>query len=328
MAYITLNRFILASERKHPGASGELSELLTLIGLGVKIISSLVQSAALRGAVGELQVTNVQGEIVKQLDREADATLIDILGSSGHFGSVVSEEQNDVFHNTKVKNDAKYVVAFDPLDGSSNIGTNIPVGTIFAIFRRENTSAPSSIQDYFQPTQKIIAAGYSVYGAMTSLVYSCGHGVHGFTLDPQIGEFLLTEEKIQTPSCGSIYSVNEGYSGKWDAKVQACVQALKGDDNPRKKPYDARYVGSLVSDFDRTLRRGGIFMHPANSDRPQGKLRLLYECMPLAFVIEQAGGASFDGRESFINRVPKEIHERSAFFVGGKEEMQWLRERS
>ncbi len=318
----TLTRFILAEEREYPGASGELSDLLASIGLGVKIISQLVQSASIRGSLGSTGEQNIQGEIVKELDREADQTLIDILGSSQQFGSVVSEEQDDILQTENVTGPAKYVVAFDPLDGSSNIGTNIPVGTIFSIFKRQDRTQPPSLDDYMRPASELVAAGYSVYGAMTSFVYSCGHGVHGFTLDPGIGEFVLTEANIVTPETGKYFSVNEGYEPLWSKEVQELVARFKGSENPLKGPYSGRYVGSLVSDFDRTLRRGGVFMHPANSKRKKGKLRLLYECMPLGFVIHHAGGVASDGKQSLMEIQPKQIHDRCPFFAGGKTEME------
>lgn len=321
----TLDRFIVTEERKLPGASGELSDLLSSIGLAVKLISRLVASAGILGMHSYTEETNVQGEIVHRLDQEADEILIQLLTASDHFGSVVSEERDDIISTANGSLDARYIVAFDPLDGSSNIGTNIPVGTIFTIFKRADASKPASIEDYLQPGRKIIAAGYSIYGAMTSFVYSSGNGVHGFTLDPSIGEFVLTERDIEVPEFGSIYSVNEGYRELWDDKVVGCVESFKSSQSPTGKSYSGRYVGSLVADFDRTLRRGGVFMHPANSKRREGKLRMLYECLPLAFIIDQAGGEGSDGKVNILDRSPESIHERCPFYAGGKGEMQWVK---
>jgi fructose-1,6-bisphosphatase I len=220
----TLNRFILAEERQHEGASGELSDLLASIGLGVKLISRAVTTAAFAGMHGYTDKENVQGEIVHQLDEEADDILIEILSSSGHFGSVVSEERDEVVASEVGHDTARYVVAFDPLDGSSNIGSNIPVGTIFAVFRKTDDGRSAGLDDYLQPAKNLVAAGYSVYGAMTSFVYTSGSGVHGFTFDPGIGEFILTERDIRVPESGSIYSVNEGYQSLWDAKTRSSVE--------------------------------------------------------------------------------------------------------
>lgn len=323
----TLNRFILAEERQHKDASGTLSDLLTSIGLGIKLISRLVTTAGLNGLTQYTDQTNVQGEIVHQLDQEADRILIELLGSSGHFGSVVSEERDDVIVTEDGREHAKYVVAFDPLDGSSNIGTNIPVGTIFAIFRKREASRSASFDDYLQSGRNLVAAGYSVYGAKTTLVYTCGNGAHGFTLDPTIGEFILTERSIRVPEKGNTFSVNEGYWSLWPENVSSAVHELKTGAGPGGKPYSGRYVGSLVADFDRTLRKGGIFMHPANSKRERGKLRLLYECLPLAFVMEQAGGVAWDGRQNILDIVPSSIHERCPFLAGGRVEVEWLQER-
>ncbi len=323
----TLNRFIHAQERNYPQASGELSDLLSAIGLGVKFISRLVASAGVAGLTARSGNVNVQGETTYKLDEEADNILVDILSASGHFGSLVSEERDDVIPISGSHDAAKYVVAFDPLDGSSNIGTNIPVGTIFTIWKRMNQGRPGSLEDFLQKGREIVAAGYSVYGAMTSFVFSCGDGVHGFTLDPQIGEFILTEESIVIPPSGSTYSVNEGYSERWSPELLAFIGDLKSSSNCMKKAYSGRYVGSLVADFDRTLRKGGIFLHPANQTRPRGKLRLLYECMPLAYIVDQAGGRAVDGKQNVLDIMPTSIHERCPFIVGGVDEIRWFEDR-
>jgi len=316
----TLVRFIHSEGRKHADSTGELSDLLSSIALSVKIISNLVATSGFKGLQGYTGQTNVQGEKTYALDREADEILVQLLSSSGHFGLLVSEERDSVIATEFGHESAKYVVAFDPIDGSSNIGSNIPVGTIFTILRKQDGKRPANTGDFLQTGRHIVAAGYSVYGAKTSFVYSCGNGVHGFTLDPNIGEFVLTEEKLVMPEKGNIYSVNEGSSREWNAGMKGFIEDIKYSTN--EKPYTGRYVGSLVSDFDRNLRKGGIFLHPANSSRPDGKLRLLYECMPLAYIAEQAQGRAIDGSRDILDILPDDIHQRCPFIVGGKAEIE------
>lgn len=322
----TLGRFIRAQERQHQNATGELSDLLTSIALAVKMISQIVATAGFKGLQGYTGNINIQGEQTAQLDEEADQILVEILSSSGHFGLMVSEERDTVIATEFGRQDAKYVLAFDPLDGSSNIGSNIPVGTIFSIFRKRDLSRAAGNEDFMQAGKTLVAAGYSVYGAKTSFVYSVGKGVHGFTLDPSIGEFVLTEESIRTPARGTIYSVNEGYSKLWPAHVSTFVELLKSEDAQRGTPYTARYVGSLVADFDRNLRKGGIFLYPPDSKHPNGKLRLLYECIPLGFVAEQAGGRALNGATPMLDVVPTDIHQRSGFVAGSTFEVDWFLE--
>lgn len=320
----TLQRFIHAEQRRYPESEGELSDLLSSISLAVKIVSSLVATAGFKGLAGYSGRSNVQGEATRLLDEEADQTLIELLGSSGHFGLMVSEERDTVVPSGTGSEDAKYVVAFDPLDGSSNLGSNIPVGTIFGIYKRKSTGRLGSDQDFLQSGRNLIAAGYAVYGAKTSFVYSSGDGTHGFTLDPQIGEFILTEERITCPARGKTYSVNEGNTHLWFNDVKRFIEKLKIPDRERSTPYSARYVGSLVADFDRNLRSGGIFIYPADNRNPNGKLRLLYECIPLAFIAEQAGGRASDGRNNILDKIPENIHERSPFIVGSIKDVEWF----
>lgn len=317
----TLARFITSNERLHPESTGELSDLLMCISVGVKMISSLVATAGFKGLHGYSGRVNVQGEETSRLDDEADAVLVELLGASDNFGLLVSEERDDAIQTESNGSDAKYVVAFDPLDGSSNIGSNIPVGTIFTILRKLDPKGPATKEDFLQNGRSVVAAGYSVYGAKTSFVYSCGNGVHGFTLDPEIGEFVLTEEDMKIPARGPYYSVNEGYNAIWGEKMRSYVSMLKSEDAERGLPYSSRYVGSLVADFDRTLRKGGIFLHPANSKRERGKLRLLYECMPLAFILEVAGGRATDGIKNVLDVDPVTIHDRCPFIAGGVDDM-------
>jgi fructose-1,6-bisphosphatase I len=318
---LNLNRFILKQERAHPGASGELSDLLSSIALGAKLIAQLVATAGFKGLQGYTGRTNVQGEATQVLDEESDKILHEILGSSGHFGLLVSEERDTVQIASEGSESAKYVVAFDPLDGSSNLGSNIPVGTIFSIWRKRSPGGAATVEDFFQSGRNIVAAGYTVYGAKTTFVYTCGQGVHGFTLDPAIGEFLLTEERITSPNRGKTYSVNEGNSLHWSPAFTQFIQQLKVESADKTTPYAARYVGSLVADFDRNLKTGGVFLYPADKKNVNGKLRLLYECMPLAFIAEQAGGRAIDGSRNILDIIASDIHQRSPFVVGSKFEV-------
>lgn len=317
----TLSRFIHSQRRRYPDSTGELSDLLVSISLGMKLISQMAATAGFKGLHGYTGETNLHGDEVKLLDEEADEVLVELLGSSGHFGLLVSEERDSVISTDASHSEGKYVLAFDPLDGSSNIGSNIPTGTIFCIFRKKDDSRPATHDDFCQPGTEIVAAGYSVYGAKTSFVYSTGSGVHGFTLDPSIGEFVLTDENIRIPHQGTIYSVNEGNTCFWSDSMKEYIASLKSEDATPKGPFTGRYVGSLVADFDRTLRKGGIFLYPTDAKRPNGRLRLLYECMPLAFIMEQAGGAAVNGPERIVEVVPGDIHQKSALITGSPHEV-------
>jgi fructose-1,6-bisphosphatase I len=321
----TLGRFIHSQRLQYPESTGELSDLLVSISLGVKIISQMVATAGFKGLHGYTGATNTHGDEVKILDEEADQVLVELLGSSGHFGLLVSEERDSVISTDARHDEGKYVIAFDPLDGSSNIGSSIPTGTIFCIFRKKDHPRQAMLDDFRQPGTAIVAAGYSVYGAKTSFVYSTGAGVHSFTLDPSIGEFVLTDENLTIPKRGSIYSVNEGNTAYWNQGVRDYVQCLKSEKATPQGPYTGRYVGSLVADFDRTLRKGGVFLYPPDSKRPSGRLRLLYECMPLAFIAEKAGGAAINGTERIIEIVPKDIHDRSPLIIGSSDEVSMYR---
>ena len=320
----TLGRFIHTQRRLYPNSTGELSDLLVSISLGVKFISQMVATGGFIGLHGYAGKTNVHGEEVKKIDQDADEVLVELLGASDHFGLLVSEERDSVITVPTTGSGGQYVIAFDPLDGSSNIGSNIPVGTIFCIFKRKDMSRPACTDDFCQGSEGIVAAGYSVYGAKTSFVYAARSGVHGFTLDPSVGEFVLTEEQIRIPEKGSIFSINEGNTCWWNSATRCFIDELKASNSYAVQPYTGRYVGSLVADFDRTIRRGGIFLYPVDSRRPQGRLRLLYECLPLAYIIEQAGGIATNGAMRLVDVVPRDIHERSAFIAGGAYEMEWF----
>jgi fructose-1,6-bisphosphatase I len=283
-----------------------------------------VATSGFRGLQGYSGRTNVQGEKTHVLDEEADQVLVEMLGSSGHFGLLVSEEQETVISTDRNSAASKYVLAFDPLDGSSNLGSNIPVGTIFTIFRKREAGRPANESDFLQSGRGIVAAGYALYGPKTSFVYSTGEGVHGFTYDPELGEFILTEERIVSPPRGSTYSINEGNSIYWDRAVGTFIDCLKREDVVAKTPYSARYVGSLVADFDRNLKRGGVYIYPGDTKNPRGKLRMLYECMPLAFLAENAGGKATDGVRPILDIVPQSIHERAPLVIGSAYEVDWF----
>lgn len=317
----TLDRFIHSQERKHSQTTGELSALLSSLVVGVKIIANLVATAGFRGIQGYTGHTNVQGESTRILDEFADQTLVQLLTDSGNFGLLVSEEQDKVVQIGRSGGNEKYVVALDPLDGSSNVGSNIPVGTIFAIYRRQSGGVKADIADFMQPGRNLVAAGYAIYGARTAFVYSAGDGVHGFNLDPTIGEFVLTDASIKSPERGNVYSVNEGRSGLWPKSVATFVEELKSKGDEKGEPYSARYAGSLVADFDRNMRNGGVYLYPADKKSPKGKLRLLYECVPLAFIQEQAGGKASDGTQSILDKLPTDIHERSPLIIGTSHEV-------
>lgn len=321
---VNLTRFILKQATKHPESTGELSELLSAVALGVKLIRDLVSTAGFKGLHGYTGKTNVQGEVTHILDQSSDEILVEILSSSGHFGLLVSEERETVIRVSEERGSAKYVLAFDPLDGSSNLGSNIPVGTIFAVYRKKEIQGAPTEKDFQQPGRNLVAAGYAIYGARTSFVYSTGQGVHEFTLDPSIGEFLLTDADVRTPTKGATYSTNEGNSLNWSAATQKFVAAMKAEDATQGTPYSARYVGSLVADFDRNLKRGGVFLYPADKKSPKGKLRLLYECIPLAFIAEQAGGRATNGIENILDIVPSDIHQRSPLVIGSRFEVDWF----
>lgn len=322
----TLSRYIHQRAREAKAATGELSDLLESIALGAKMIGRLIATAGFKGLYGYTGKKNVQGEATQILDEQSDQILVELLGSSGHFGLLVSEERETVIETERGRKDAKYVVAFDPLDGSSNLSSNIPVGSIFSIFRKKDMGREATKDDFLQPGRKLIAAGYVIYGAKTSFVYSVGNGVHEFVLDSEIGEFVLTEEKIVTPERGAVYSVNEGNYERWDAPTRSFIDRLKGHNPADGTPYAGRYVGSLVADFDRNLKRGGVFLYPGDSKAPRGKLRLLYECMPLAFIAEQAGGRATDGKIDILDIVPQDIHERAPLIIGSRREVDWYQE--
>ena len=312
---ITLDEFILRRQKDFPFASGELSGLLRDIGLAAKIISHKVNRAGLADITGQATVTNATGDSVQRLDLIANELLIACLKNSGECCGIASEENEGFVPITESAN-AKYVVIFDPLDGSSNIDVNVSIGTIFAIYRRISEDGECQMADFLQDGVEQVAAGYVLYGSSTMLVYTTGRGVHGFTLDPSIGEFCLSHPEIKIPKKGKYYSLNHSQYLKYSDGVRQFINECQNQER------NFRYIGSMVADVHRTLLKGGIFMYPATSFAPQGKLRLLYECNPLAFVIEQAGGKASTGYGRILEVEAHTLHQRSPVFMGSEDMVQ------
>ena len=323
---LTLSQFILRKEYQHPEASGEFTGLLLEIALAAKMINNLVIRAGLVDILGDTGDENVYGEKVQRLDVYAHQTLHRLLGSTGQLAVLASEEDEGIVPVPEGQRFGKYVVNFDPLDGSSNINANVNIGTIFSILPRLSRKGSGTLEDCLQPGYRQLAAGYVMYGSSTMLVYTTGDGVHGFTYEPSIGEFILSHPEIRTPSRGHIYSVNEGNCGSWSEGMRRYVDWLKQDDAETGRPYSARYVGSLVADFHRNLLYGGIFLYPASHKNPAGKLRVLYEAAPLAFVAEQAGGAASDGARRILEIAPVTLHERTPLVLGSAEDVRECQE--
>ncbi len=318
---ITIERHIIEEERKHPGASGDFSGILRDLTLAIKVIHREVSQAGLVNILGMAGRQNVHGEQVKKLDVFADEKIYQAMDHGGHLCVMASEENEDVLLIPEQYPKGKYVLLYDPLDGSSNIDANVSIGTIFSIYRRVTPSGNGTMQDCLQPGYKQIAAGYVVYGSSTMLVYTTGDGVHGFTLDPSIGEFLLSHENIRIPRRGRIYSVNEGNYRWWFDGVKKYVKYLQQEDAATGRPYTGRYIGSMIADLHRTLLYGGIFMYPGDERHPDGKLRLMYEANPTAFIIEQAGGRATTGKERILDVQPTSLHGRTPLFIGSDEDV-------
>jgi fructose-1,6-bisphosphatase I len=320
----TIERFIFDQEHRYPEATGELSNLLYDIALAAKIIAAAIRRAGLVNILGTAGNRNVQGEEQQKLDVIANETFKDCLNHTGRVCVMGSEEDEDIIPVPPEYPVGKYAVLFDPLDGSSNIDVNSAVGTIFSIYRRISMEGRGTVADVLQPGCKQVASGYVMYGSSTMLVYTTGQGVHGFTLDPTIGEFLLSHPKIVTPRVGTYYSVNESNFGRWDRGMQAAVRGLKGDAPDLMKPKNSRYIGSLVADFHRNLIAGGIFLYPADTRNPQGKLRLLYEASPMAFIAEQAEGSATDGTNRILDLIPHNLHQRTPLVIGSREDVGFV----
>jgi len=317
----TITEHLLLCEDECPAASGQFTRLLSELIISAKLISREVNKAGLADILGMTGDVNVQGEKVLKLDEFANQALIHRMERSGLLCAMSSEENSDIINIPDNMPKGSYVLAFDPLDGSSNVDANASIGTIFSIHRKIEKEGLSSLDNFLRYGYEQVAAGYFLYGSSTMLVYSAGKGVHGFTLDPSVGEFLLSHQNITMPERGAIYSVNEGYTEYWDERTRAVVNYFKSSKNKRGKPYSARYIGALVADFHRNLLYGGIYMYPADSQdphKPHGKLRLLCEAAPLAFIVEQAGGAATDGKQRILGIKATELHERVPLFIGCK----------
>ena len=322
----TLDEFTIMQLRNFPNATGELSGLLRDIGLAAKRVNAEVNKAGLVDILGDAGAMNVQGEDVKKLDVYANEQFIGVLRHGISCAGIVSEELDGIMvFDDETSNKSKYVCLFDPLDGSSNIDVNVAVGTIFSIFKRITPiGTPVTKQDFLQPGIKQIAAGYVIYGSSTILVYATRRGVNGFTLDPSIGEFTLSHPDIKCPADGKIYSVNHGNYFEYDEGVQSYITCCQKKNEVTGGAYTQRYIGSMVSDVHRNLIKGGIFMYPSLKAKPKGKLRLMYECNPFAFIIEIAGGKATDGKQRILDIMPIFIHERTPFFAGSKLMMEEL----
>ena len=318
---ITIERHIIEQERKFPEATGAFSTILYELALAGKLIAREAKMAGLVDILGATGTTNIHGDQVKKLDVWAHEVIFKALDHGGTLCCMASEEADDILHIPDRFHTGKYVLLYDPLDGSSNIDANVSIGTIFSIHRKISTGARGELQDLLQPGFKQVAAGYVVYGSATMLVYSTGvNGVHGFTLDPSIGEFLLSHPNIrmkQPPQ--RIYSVNEGNYSRWSAAQRRLVDHFKGLDGTNDQPYSSRYIGSLVADFHRTLLYGGIFMYPADRKNPNGKLRLLYEAAPLSFICEHAGGRGSNGHRAICDIQPTALHQKTPLYLGSRE---------
>ena len=316
----TLGQFIIERQTDFPYAKGELSRLLRDIGIAAKIVNREVNKAGLVDILGEFGTINDQGENVKKLDVYANEQFIAALSAGGETCAVASEENEGLVHiDSEVSKNAKYVVCVDPLDGSSNIDVNVSIGTIFSIYRRTSFSGKVEEKDYLQRGTDQVAAGYIIYGSSTMLVYTTGKGVNGFTLDPSIGEFCLSHPDMICPQNGIIYSINEGNYVHFPDGVKQYIKYVQVEDSKTSRPYSSRYIGSLVADFHRNLLKGGIFIYPSTMKSPKGKLRILYECNPLAFIIEQAGGKASDGFRRILDLQPTSLHQRTPLFIGSSE---------
>lgn len=316
----TLGQFIIEKQADFPYSKGELSRLLRDLGIAAKIVHREVNKAGLADILGMTGETNIQGEQVKKLDVFANEQFIAALKAGGECCAIASEENEEIIPvDNEVSKNAKYVVAIDPLDGSSNIDVNVSVGTIFSIYRRTSLTGLGTTEDFLQRGTEQVAAGYLIYGSSTMLVYTTGKGVNGFTLDPSIGEFCLSHPNMKIPRIGKTYSINEGYYVHFPDGVKKFIKYCQEEDTKTNRPYSSRYIGSAVADIHRNLITGGIFIYPITSQNPKGKLRLIYESNPLAFIIEQAGGKATDGLKRILDIEPTSIHQRTPFFIGSPE---------
>jgi fructose-1,6-bisphosphatase I len=312
---VTLEQFIVDQQSIHKEATGAFSRIFRALELGAKMVNRDVRKAGLVDILGEMASVNVQGEVQKKLDVIADDTFTRVLSRCGEVCAIISEEQDDAYFVSGCEN-KEYIVSMDPLDGSSNIDVNASIGTIFSIYRRTNTSVPPSVEDCLQPGINQLAAGYFLYGTSTMLIYTTGNGVNGFTLDDSLQEFCLSHENIRIPENGKIFSVNEGNLSDFPPGVVSYISWCKEKDKSTNRPYSARYIGSLIADVHRNMLRGGIFLYPATEKKPDGKLRLMYECNTMAFLIEQAGGMAHTGKQRVMEVLPTELHQRVPLYIG------------
>jgi fructose-1,6-bisphosphatase I len=318
---VTIERYIIEQEKLYPEATGELSGVLYDLALSAKMIANKVRSAGLADILGATANENVQGEIQQKLDVIANEIIIKAVDHGGRLCAMASEEEPGIIQIPDAFKCGKYCLLFDPLDGSSNIDVNVPVGTIFSVLRKTTSGVRGTMEDMLQPGREQVAAGYVIYGSSTMLVYTTGQGAHGFTLDPSIGEFLLSHPNIRIPNKGRYLSVNNSYEQNWDESVTGLMRRYRGLDGARAA-MNVRYVGSLVADFHRNLLGGGLFAYPANTKSPNGKLRLLYEANPLAFIVEQAGGAASNGKKRIMDIDPTELHQRTPLYIGSKADVE------
>ncbi|MCD0488872.1 class 1 fructose-bisphosphatase [Pedobacter sp. MC2016-14] len=323
----TLGQFIIEKQADFPYAKGELSRLLRDIGIAAKIVNREVNKAGLAEILGDAGTVNVQGEDQKKLDVFANMQFISALTSGGECCIVATEEEDEfVPIDSPVSKNAKYIVCIDPLDGSSNIDVNAAVGTIFSILRRKSVEGMATLEDVLQKGTEQVAAGYVIYGSSTMMVYTTGKGVNGFTLDPSIGEFCLSHPDLKVPEEGYIYSINEGNYVHFPEGVKKYLKYAQAEDAATNRPYTSRYIGSMIGDVHRNLIKGGIYMYPTTSSSPKGKLRLMYEGNPMAFIIEQAGGTASDGFNRIMDIVPTELHQRVPVFIGSKKMVDKIEE--
>ncbi len=316
----TLSEFIIERQDDFKYATGELSRLLNDIVIASKIVNREVNKAGLAEILGATEQENIQGETQQKLDVFADEQFISALKNGGEACGIASEENDDfvAFTNERSKQ-GKYIVVFDPLDGSSNIDVNVSIGTIFSIYRRKSEiGQEASIEDFLQKGRDQVAAGYVIYGSSTMLVYTTGNGVNGFTLDPSIGEFCLSHPNMECPKGGKTYSINEGKRREFSPAINAYLDYVKEDDKSTKRPYACRYIGSMVADLHRNMLKGGVFIYPESTSSPNGKLRLLYECNPMSFIMEEAGGLGHSGKENILDIEPTSLHQRVPIVIGSK----------
>ncbi len=321
---LTLSRFIIRSQAEYPGATGEFSSLLSQIGLVGKVIAHDLRRAGLINILGTTGETNVQGETVKKLDEIANETFLRAFQGDGLVCALGSEEMEQMVSLSENWPQGKYMLLFDPLDGSSNTDCNMPLGAIFSVLKYTRTDRPPIEHDLLKKGIEQVAAGYLLFGSSTMLVYTAGHGVHGFTLDPSIGEYLLSHERIQIPARGKVYATNEGNHHKWTPGMQKCIEFFKTPDKATGRPYSGRYSGCLVADVHRILLGGGVYLYPGEVDKPEGKLRLLYEANPLGMVVEQAGGRASTGTMRILDIEPKKLHQRVPLIIGSQDDVEMV----